>query len=300
MQTKIELGKPRDFGEIIGDTFAFIRQNFKPLLKYFFIFCGFFLLASAAINVMLQVRVFDAVNYASSAAYDRAANPWENIIGVLPEYLLLFVITILMYVSINVMVLCYTALYQRKQNTPPTVEEMWGYFKYYYLRILWASFVCSLVVIGGTILCVLPGIYLYVVMALVPSIIAIENASFGYAFNQSFKLIKDNWWVTFGVLVVIYLILYFANLVVAIPSVILGAGSVFLHLFKGTSALSIPAAIFTTIIQSFSYVFQMLMILAINLCYFNLTETKEGTSLLGRIDQFGAPDTATDKAPEEY
>jgi hypothetical protein len=299
MQTKIELGKPRDFGEIIGDTFAFIRQNFKPLLKYFFIFCGFFLLASAAINVMLQVRVFDVVSNANTSTYG-TTNPLANIIGLIPEYLLLFVITILMYVSINVMVLCYAALYKQKQNTPPTVEEMWGYFKYYYLRILWASFITALVVFGGSVLCLIPGIYLYPIMALVPSIIVIENTSFGYAFNQSFRLIKDNWWVTFGVLVVIYLILYVANLVVAIPSLILGAGSVFLHLFKGTSALSIPAAIFTTVIQSFSYVFHILMIVAINLCYFNLTETKEGTSLLGRMDQFGAPNTATDKAPEEY
>jgi hypothetical protein len=300
MQTKIELGKPRDFGEIIGDTFAFIRQNFKPLLKYFFIFCGFFLLASAAINVMLQVRVFDVVGSGNAFTYGTTRNPLANIIGLIPEYLLLFVITILMYVSINVMVLCYAALYKQKQNTPPTVEEMWGYFKYYYLRILWASFITALVVFGGSVLCLIPGIYLYPIMALVPSIIVIENTSFGYAFNQSFRLIKDNWWVTFGVLVVIYLILYVANLVVAIPSLILGAGSVFLHLFKGTSALSIPAAIFTTVIQSFSYVFHILMIVAINLCYFNLTETKEGTSLLGRMDQFGAPDTATDKAPEEY
>jgi hypothetical protein len=299
METKIELGKPRDFGEIIGDTFAFIRQNFKPLLKYFFIFCGFFLLASAAINVMLQVRVFDTIGNAG-ANYTTAANPFANIIGLIPEYLLLFVITILMYVSINVMVLCYAALYKQKQNTPPTVEEMWGYFKYYYLRILWASFICTLVVMGGSILCFIPGIYLYPIMALVPSIIIVENASFGYAFNQSFRLIKDNWWTTFGVLVVIFLILYVANLVVAIPSVILGAGSVFLHLFKGTSALSIPAAILTTVVQSFSYVFQMIMVVAVNLCYFSLTETKEGTSLLGRIDQFGVPDTATDKAPEEY
>jgi hypothetical protein len=299
METKIELGKPRDFGEIIGDTFAFIRQNFKPLLKYFFIFCGFFLLASAAINVMLQVRVFDTIGNAG-ANYNTAANPFANIIGLIPEYLLLFVITILMYVSINVMVLCYAALYKQKQNTPPTVEEMWGYFKYYYLRILWASFICTLVVMGGSILCFIPGIYLYPIMALVPSIIIVENASFGYAFNQSFRLIKDNWWTTFGVLVVIFLILYVANLVVAIPSVILGAGSVFLHLFKGTSALSIPAAILTTVVQSFSYVFQMIMVVAVNLCYFSLTETKEGTSLLGRIDQFGVPDTATDKAPEEY
>jgi hypothetical protein len=198
------------------------------------------------------------------------------------------------------MVLCFAALYKQKGNNVPTMEEMWGYFKYFFLRILWASIVMGLLIVAGLIFCLIPGIYLYPVMALVPSIMIIENVSFGYAFNQSFRLIKDNWWVTFGVLVVVYIILYVANLVVAIPSAIFGAGSVFLHLFKGTAALSVPAAIITTIIQSFAHVFQILMIVAANLCYFNLTETKEGTSLLERIGQFGSQDTAQGQAPEEY
>ncbi|HEX3385587.1 MAG TPA: hypothetical protein VHS53_10385 [Mucilaginibacter sp.] len=299
MQTKIELAKPRDFGEIISDTFAFIRQNFKPLIKYFFIFCGIFLLAMAAINIMLQVRVFDVVTNANTGNFG-ATGPFDNLFSLLPEYLLLIVIIILLSTSITVTVLCFAALYKEKQNNVPTTEEMWGYIKYYFLRVLGASIVTGLLVGVGMVFCFIPGIYLYPIMALVPSIMVIENASFGYAFGQSFRLIRDNWWLTFGALIVVFLILYVANLVVAVPSTILGAGSVFLHLFKGTSAVSVPIAIITTIIQSFAYIFQILMVVAANLCYFNLAETKEGTSLLGRIDQFGTQQAAQDQAPEEY
>ncbi|MBS1531261.1 MAG: hypothetical protein JSU01_13225 [Bacteroidetes bacterium] len=299
MQTKIELAKPRDFGEIISDNFTFIKQNLKPLLKYFFIFCGVFLLATAAINVMLQIRVFDAVANVNAANYD-TASPLANIFALLPEYLLLIAVYILMSVSTNVTVLCYMALYKQKQNSAPTTEEMWGYFKYYFFRVFGASIVIGLLTGFGLLFCLVPGIYLYPIMALVPSIMIIENTSFSYAFGQSFRLIKENWWLTFGVLVVTYLILYVINLVVAVPSTILGAGSVFLHLMKGTSAVSVPIAIITTILSSCAHIFQILMIVAANLCYFNLTETKEGTSLLGRIDQFGSQQAAQDQAPEEY
>ena len=42
MPSKIELLKVRDFGEIITDSFGFVRQNFKQLVKCFFVFSGFF------------------------------------------------------------------------------------------------------------------------------------------------------------------------------------------------------------------------------------------------------------------
>jgi hypothetical protein len=56
MQPKIELAKTRDFGEIINDTFLFMRQNFKPLLKYFFTFCGIFLAAGTVCSTLYQLK----------------------------------------------------------------------------------------------------------------------------------------------------------------------------------------------------------------------------------------------------
>ena len=46
MTENIEFKKRRDFGQVINDTFTFMRQNFKPLIKTYFIFCGLFVLAS--------------------------------------------------------------------------------------------------------------------------------------------------------------------------------------------------------------------------------------------------------------
>ena len=43
MIQKVEFRKVRDFGEVISDTFLFMKQNFKPLFKAFFYLCGFFL-----------------------------------------------------------------------------------------------------------------------------------------------------------------------------------------------------------------------------------------------------------------
>jgi hypothetical protein len=197
------------------------------------------------------------------------------------------------------MVLCFMTLYKQKQNTVPTTEEMWGYFKYYYLRVLGSSVLLYILMIIGFMFCFIPGIYLSPIFALVPAIMVMENGSFGYAFNQSFKLIKDNWWVTFGTIVVMYIILYVLNLFISIPSFILGIGNVFFHM-RDTKAISLPIAIMVALLQTIQHAFQMLILVAVGMCYFNLHESKEGTGLMERINQFGAGESHTDTTQEEY
>jgi hypothetical protein len=295
--SNIELAKPRDFGEIINDTFIFIRQNFKPLLKYFFIFSGFFILASATTSVLMQIKTINVVNNYNPSRFDNGLSAFSY----LTVNVLLAVIFVLVeYVSITVTVLCYVALYKQKQNNVPTVDEMWGYFKFYFLKVLGSTVLIYIIVVVGCIFCLIPGIYLYPIMALVLPIMVIENTSLGYAFNQSFRLIKDNWWPTFGVLIVIAIVIYVASLVVVIPSTILNAGNLFIRITKGAAPVTLPVAILSTLLQEVSHVFHIITIVAICLCYFNLSESKEGTSLIERINKFGTNANDANATPEEY
>ena len=300
MSPNLELAKPRDFGEIISDTFTFIKQNFKPLLKYFFIFCGLFLIFSAASLILVQIKAlnfygsnFDPNDFDQSTVFSR----FFSIMGGMLVYA---IFAVLQYVALTVTVLCFMTLYRQKQNTVPTTEEMWGYIKYYFLKILGSNVLLYILLIIGFMFCLVPGIYLSPIFALVTPIMIAENTSFGYAFNQSFKLIKDNWWSTFGVFVVVYIILYVINLIITIPSSILGAGNVFLHLTKNSEALTLPVAIITTILQSVAYLFHILMIVTVGMVYFSLTEIKEGTGLMERINQFGTNEPNPGPEPEEY
>lgn len=298
MQKNIELARPRDFGEIISDTFTFIKQNFKPLLKYFFMLCGFFVLVTAVITVLVQMKTLSFTNNINADGFDEQ-NPFSRVAAIWEGVGVLFFFMMLGYIAVMVMVLCYMVLYKKNHNTVPTSEEMWGYFKYYYLRILGVTIVLTILMAAGFVFCLIPGIYLSVIFALVAPIMIIENTTFGYAFNQSFKLIKDNWWVTFGVFVVVYIILYVVDMTISLPATILGAGSILFHI-KEAKALTLPLAIFSAVIETIKYVFHMILIVATGLVYFNLTESKEGTGLLERINEFGSNNAAPDATPEEY
>ena len=133
MTTNIELEKPRDFGEIINDTFIFIRQNFKPLLKYFFIFCGFFLVASTATSILTQINMVRNINNFNPNSFD-ADNRFAAFSFLTPTYFLTLFFVLLEYISISVMVLSYMTLYKKKQNQAPEMDEMWGYFKFYFFN----------------------------------------------------------------------------------------------------------------------------------------------------------------------
>jgi hypothetical protein len=296
MDSKIELAKPRDFGEIISDTFGFVKENLKPLLKYFFIFCGFFLLATGATEILTQIQTLDRINNFNPNSFDNPTGPFSVFT---PAYFLNVFFLMLEYLSIIVMTLSFMALYKQKGNVAPNTEEIWAYIKFYFFRVAGSAFIVAVLFVLACLLCLIPGIYLYPIITLVFPIIIIENASFSYAFNQSLKLIKDNWWPTFGVLVVVSIILSVASVILVLPSAIFTAGSVFLHMTRGTST-SVTGIVITTILKQFAHVFQIVGVVATGLIYFNLHETKEGTGLMERINQFGAGQSHTDTTQEEY
>jgi hypothetical protein len=298
MSQNIELAKPRDFGEIINDTFAFIKQNLKPLLKYFFIFCGFFIAAAVISSSFYQIKMTNTVNNISSGSYNNMEYKpsFFNFFGT--ELLLMGIFTVLSVITIQVTVLSYIALYKAKNNQVPTTEEMWGYIKFYYLKILGCYILINLLLGIGVVLCILPGIYFAPILALILPIMVIENTSFGYAFSRCFILIKDNWWVTFGTMAVVWIIFSVCRGIIILPTTIINAVSLITHPRK--AALSVPVAVITSILQQLCQVFLIIPVTTLALCYFNLTESKDGTSLMDKINKLGTTNPDTDLPAEEY
>jgi hypothetical protein len=294
MQPKVELAKLRDFGEIINDTFLFVKQNFKPLLKYFFTFCGIFIVGGVISASLLQLKMVGTMSSISSGIYNRQYRPsMFNFFGI--EYLFTIIFALLSFVTIQVTVLSYIALYKAKDKQIPTTEEMWGYIKYYFLRVLGSSILLNIMIVFALLFCVIPGVYLAPIFALIFPIMVMENTSFGYAFSRSFLLIKENWWATFGSLIVIWIIFYVCMMIITVPASIINAMSLIIH-----SSFSKPAAVVTAVLQHACQVFTVLPITTLCLCYFNLSESKDGTSLLDKINKMGTTNPDTDLPPEQY
>lgn len=294
MKQPIELRRIRDFGEIINDTFTFLKENFKPLFTCLFALCGFFVLAGAATTALTQTNTMNMYATKFDTNSYQAASPF---ISYVVSAIFNAIVIVFGQLSIYLTTLCYISVYLEKKDGKPTLTEVWGYFKYYFLRILGSGFLITLLCFVGFLMCILPGVYLMTVMYLVFPIIVMENTSFRYAFNKSFTLIKDNWWTVFGILFVITLIVGVLSSFASVPLSIIVAAKAFLSL----KSFALPLVILFSLMQNILMLAYCLVAIAIAMCYFSLSEQKEGLGILSRMDAFGKnTDNSTDLPAEQY
>ncbi len=290
MKQPIELRKVRDFGQLVNDSFTFLKENFKALFIPLLVICGFFIVLGTIGTAFTYLKKSDMY----SANYDDYSN--KNI-----QYLISLLISTLILIitqaCIHLVTICYISVYLQKGNVQPVFAEVWGYFRYYFFRVLWASIVVTLLFLLGFVLCFIPGIYLMPILYLIIPIIVIENSSFSYAFNKSFRIIKENWWVVFGVIFIMSLIVSMSSSFASLPLTLITTGSKFISL----KSFKLPVIIFFSILHSILMLAYCLPSIAICLCYFNLDEQKDGSGLLDRIEKFGKRDDDNPALPiEEY
>ncbi|RZL50935.1 MAG: hypothetical protein EOP00_01845 [Pedobacter sp.] len=295
MKEKLEFRKLREFGDLIGDTIVFIRQNFKPLMKAIFSFCGIFIIGSI-ISMVIQKMAIPTPN-----PYNYSF--WDTMSGIMFtwQYLMLIVFSVLNYTAIYVTVLSYISIYINKGNVAPTIDEIWAYFKYYFLRMFGSLFTMSLFLILCFALCFFPGVYMFPSFCIFFPIMILENGSFSYSFGRSYTLLKDEWWITAAVIFIIYAITFAATFIVQIPVFVLRIIETISHL-KGANPFNLT---YSAIEAIFTHLAQILMIIPIicsALIYFNLVERKESSGLLGRIEGLGKNFNTppTESIPEEY
>jgi len=290
MFNKLEFKKIRDFGEIINDTFTFIRQNLKPLLTVFIYICGIFLLAAMIGNVLQQIDTLNNVQNLASGRIRTRSTVFNF------QYFLALFLTFANYNAISVVVLSYIAIYIEKGKVIPTIEEVWGYFKYYFFRTFASSIVITLFMIVCAIPCGIPFIYVFPMMSIFLPIMIFENGSFSYSFGRCFKLVKENWGLTAGAIFIIWIITYATMLIGSIPTIVLNVAGTFISGGKGVNHVLV---FFVVLLQSLFQVFFIVPTVCVAICYFNLVERHENSGLMGRINDLGEK-KADFNSTEEY
>jgi len=278
MKQNIDLNRFREFGDVISDTVIVIRQNFKPLLKSYFIICGLFLVADIMVSTVVNTHKGESTLFSGMGMLE-----------------LLF--DLINFTALLLTTLSYLVLYKEKGNQPPEVAEVWGYFKYYFFRVLLTQFLLAIAATIGFFICVLPFVYLSVVFTLVTPIMVMENGSLEYAVKKAFKMINGNWWFTFGAMLIVSVIILLIMLVLMLPPMIIYGGGQWL---TGKS-LNHTAGILQAVAINVCQVLWIVPIISSALLYYSFTEEKEGNSLLNRIKMFGKNAPGADQSsPELY
>lgn len=283
----INFKQERSFGDLFNDTFNFIIQEFKrlgaPILYYVLP-----LLIFSAIGVTIYSVKIQAVTQAM--AQTPGSNPFvafEAMGQMLGIVFLVFSLSMISGVLLMSTVLCYIKLYINEGPDGFTTNDVWKEIMKHFWSVLLSGVVVVLVVVAGFVFCVIPGIYLSVALSLLFPILIFEGKSFSDSFSRSFKLIKDNWWFTFGVLIVIGIIYYILAILVSIPNMLMGFQSLFTNIKKGATSMdfSVSFYIVNSITQLLSQLFSVILIVMTAFIYHGLVEKKEHPSLMDKIDQ---------------
>ena len=283
MQPKVELNQIRDLGQVVDDSILFFKQNWKPLLKAYFTICGILWAAETVISIVNQVQTIQRIAYGDSIFTT--------------TYFIAMLFGFLNYTLIGLTGFSYITLYREKAKEAPTVEEVWSYVKYYFFRIFGSFIALTLLILVATLCCLIPGVYLYPIFTLIPAIMVIENTSLGYAFSRSFQLIKSKWWSTFGVSIVMGIIILAGMFLLIIPAMMITGGLSLITVVNFANAYTIVSNVTIHLLQ-FLY---LLPVIATALVYFSLTEQKDDLSLLQRIEMLGQHVPESDQSEtEEY
>jgi hypothetical protein len=297
-QQKIELRKVRDFGQNFNDTFVFLRQNIKPLLKSFFAICGLFMLGHAIANGIYQSHSFGVFDEIFKGGRRRsnypATSPYAGIFSL--EYFLTILFMFLTYVSMKTVLGAYFKYYLENNGEQPGIDQIWEIFRRYFFRVALYSIPVAILTILGFCLCLLPGLYLWVVWVPFSLVVVIEDTTFNGAFNRCFEIVRENFWISLAIYVVAYLIFYMSSGVISIVvGIIVGAAT-----YLTTESVGATAGIVTSFLNIFSFIFYIPFFVSAAFQYFNLVEQKDGTGILSRIDSIGSEKNRFDNIEEQY
>lgn len=322
----IEFHHARDFSRKMNATFEFIRQNFKPLGKSILFIAGPPVLIA---SMMIGSFMGEFLNLTQSAAtnpgdpetmqnYFMSVSFWLQIAMVMIFFIVSGVMTI---ATIN----NYLVLYGQKQSNRIEVGEVWEAVRSTFWMYFGTMFFFSLLAIAAYLVMIIPVIllatispaliffgilllivgifYLLISVSLTFIVRAYENKGFFEAIGRSFSLVQGKWWSTFGLIMVLYLIMMTISYIFLIPWYTVTVVTA-LHNTSGET-LQEPTTsmeILTIVLFTLYYLAQMVLAtlpnIGIAFQYFNLVELKEAKGLMNKISTLGQ-DQETAPSPEE-
>jgi len=282
-QEYIEFKKQRELGEILSITFKFLRENYKDAGKIFLKLVGpAFILLIAAVTYYAWSTV--GISFISNEGFN------------ISEFMIsagLMLLAYLFYVTSMTGTVYHIILSYINNRGEIISSEVTTGMKQDFAKILMVTVISWILVFAGTMLFLIPGIYVAVPVSLATALLVFRRNSVMDSITDSFQLIKDNWWNTFASLLCIGLIVYLISLVFQLPAIFYFMFKAFVSASEGSAATSVEDMfgigyiiinIFTSIIQ---YLVYSITPIGIAFVYFNLNEKQNYTGTYESIQNLG-------------
>ena len=289
----IEFKKQRELGEILSDSFVFIRNEFKPFFGTILKIVGPYILAMLISMGFYMYTIGDI--FSLTAVGGTSMSTYSPIIMVLAVAALLFS-SIAAYVLAQGTVLHYIKSYIDNKGSTNYDEIRQGVYGSFW-SLIGLGIIVGISVFNGAMFCLIPGIYLAVPLSVYFAILVFLKKDTMESYQYSFTLIKENWWITFATLFVIYIIVAVASYAFSLPTIIYSW--IKMGVFSGemdaenfnvfNDPIYLLLNLLSTLVQ---FLMNLIFLVSTSLIFFNLNERKNFTGTFERIESLG-------KSPEE-
>ncbi|MBT8244877.1 MAG: hypothetical protein HKP48_00700 [Winogradskyella sp.] len=285
----IEFKKQRDFGALLSDTFTFIRNEFKPLMKTIFSISG---PALVFFVISMAFYTYFAGDLLSFDLYGSPELNSGNAVLTILTAIVYLISAVLALIFVSSSTLHYIKSYSEnsgevifedvKRNVSQT---FWGYLGLGFLKYVSLGF--------ALVLCFFPFLYVMVPMFIVFCIYVFERKrGVTDSYSYSFSLINEDFWTSIGLIIVLFILMYILSIVFSIPTIIYTYAK--MGIFSGEidpsnlNSLNDPFYIFLNVISTlFSILLNIVSIVASALVYFHLNEKRNFTGTYERISNIG-------------
>ncbi|PWE01110.1 hypothetical protein [Marinilabilia rubra] len=276
---EIELKRERDFSDVFNASFAFLSQEIKRLTRVVAMYAGVPVIIAIIMSAYYTQDTFSTMFQVMSGTN----------VSTIPDPMLIFltiVISFLATIFLAGLIPAYMGEYEEKGKNGFGAEDVWKRFARHFGAIIGFSILGSIIVTVGFFLLIIPGIYLSVPMAFLLFVKVIEDKNLGDTFSRCFQLVRNNWWITFGIIILAYIIISIVSWLFSVPALIVGGIQGFLVGSGEQEAFQTDslAFILTTVISGLGqYILYPVLYIIIAFQYYSLREQKDRDTLMGKV-----------------
>lgn len=234
LDKEIQFRKKREPGDVITDSFEFLRQEIRPVFNLLLVYVVPFLVLYGIVQVYVQRNLMDKIDF---------TNPDLLLSNLGPFYLNLFFAS-LFGVFVQALLIStfysYLEVYIKKGKGNFTLAEITPHLFANGLLALGASLLVYLLVIFGIILCIIPGLYFANTFSLLVFIVLFERKGISQGLRRSWQLVNMQWWNTLLLNILGLVIIYVVSLILSLPSMMMGLNTSFFNFQETGSFNSLP------------------------------------------------------------
>ncbi|GAP69340.1 hypothetical protein BA6E_11010 [Bacteroidales bacterium 6E] len=203
----------RESGEIIRTTMAFLRREYKPIVRLLFTYVFPFMVLYAVMQVQLSLKLIEMNDGIAAIDPDKLVGEMG---GVMKHLMFSLFFNVFVQSLLAGAIYSYIQVYRENDGQASFGEVTQRLFPNS-LKALAAALVVTVFALTGFFFFIIPGIFIANTLSLAMFVAVFENKGVGNAIERSWRLVRKNWWQTLALNISGILIVYLSSIVFSLP-----------------------------------------------------------------------------------